>query len=859
MAAGTTGLLFQALKDALFLRASTIGHDTLYWFFPVYHFFADNLLQGRFPYWNPFSHAGEPFYPLLLQLRMLEPVTFLSLALGSSFTSDLVTLFNWDRVARGLFGSLGAYLFLRQWATHWVTRISLIPVLLWSSFSLAALRQTATIDEFISAPYVAYFLFRILYFKDSRWVNWLGLGISIGVAWQSYYFAGVWILLLYVLVGFLIFRRDALHDVFQTPHVTRRIVVVSMIVGLMAAPNAVVWFERGGYVFPARMIDHSYRGLAPLGGPLQYEPGPSQHLDTSTAIPYLLVRYTGTFSTTWDFLQLIVPDANPFARGRNLPGQFGEPSESFMYVGLLVYAGALLGIIAGRHEHKRIWLVVLAGFGFLLLGPIGGLYWLLYQVYPPLWFVRHTHTFVSFFLLALLYFYVLGANRITEWQGGQLFEDVSERGPLGRVFSPRWLSPIVAFGVFLVIAFPLGLQIFKIPAQSSLQLPVILLLLGVVLWVLRRNLGGPGLFWGLVLTHILLVLKFSPHQAAFLTNLGLFLGLPLGALLLVRFLFPASSPFLPWALALFLAMDLYGYLHSSFHLWTWPRPDRVGTIAAKPSPPKFPETRRAVAFTAPLLSQYEQSVRYVELASRTPMAFSSLMHMDAASMQAELRYGNDPAPPDSFLEKVVRGPRWNSFVMPRSYFDLIHSGIPAKTLGELLAIGHPLIQFRPWAVMMSPEAFFSALRKQNPTDRSTLDLNSTVALHENAALRFARPPLSVESNERPMFRFTISRYDYDSIELSTESSVPGFLYYADGYDPHWRAFVDRRPVPVLRANENFKAVPIDPGTHVVQFVYNPVAFRVSLYLFFMPLILSAAAVCVTTIGRPIYRAFRGSA
>ena len=975
MAVGTTGLLLQALKDALFLRASTIGHDTLYWFFPVYHFFADNLLRGRFPYWNPFSHAGEPFYPVLLQLRMLEPVTFLSMALGSLFTSDLVTLFNWDRVARGLLGSLGAYLFLRQWATHWVTRISLIPVLLWSSFFLAALRQTGTIDGFISAPYVAYFLFRIFHFRDRGWVNWLGLGISVGLGWQSYYFVGVWIFLLFIAVGFAVFRPDDLRELFRVPHILRRAAGAGLIVGLMAVPNAVILLERENYVFPARMVDHSYQGHAPLGGPLQYEPGASQQTDKSVALPYDLVKYTGTFSTVWDFIQLIVPDGNPFARGPGTPGEFGRTSESFMYVGLLVYAGALLGLVAGRHEHKRIWLVVGTGFGLLLLGPRGGLHWLLYQIYPPIWFVRHTHTFVNFFVLALLYFYILGANRLTEWQGGRFFEANSNRGLLGRLLTTRRFSWFRAFA-------------------------------------LGRDLGRLGLFWGLLLTHSLLVLKFSPQPLGFLIHMGVFLGIPMAMLLLVRCLFRAKPPALVWALLLFLVLDLHLYLYSSSYLWTSRRPDETGAVSAKPVTPQSLETRVAAPAWAVLGGQYEQSIRYLEVASRVPAAFSAIMYspdqpeayfrsvqyplttnnsfeswiskqgqwtpigwsvfppeqvgpsarptdareggvsamvippptgaaviqsavpkatalrgrfawfsvwvksanrkpdgvqiglrmgpsnlapphslevtrsyknsgewehlvvgarirendekllvilrvnsfadapafFDVASLDA-VPVSPDGTPRDFQIEKVLDSRRWNSYLMLRGYFDLIHSGIPSGALEELMAISRPVVQFRDRATAIPIEAFASEVRTLYAKG-SIRELGETVMLHTSPPALTAPPHQAGKEGRKPTFRSAVTRYDYNSLELSTESSTSGFLYYADGYNRHWSAFVDGKPAPVLRANGNFKAVPVEGGIHMVRFVYDPVPFRIGLYLFFGIPILAIALTVSGAIRRP---------
>jgi hypothetical protein len=75
------------MRQTLLTRMNTFTHDSLYWYYPIYHFWAESLLQGRWPLWNPFSHGGEPFYPLLLQARLLDPNSYVVLAVGSWVTN----------------------------------------------------------------------------------------------------------------------------------------------------------------------------------------------------------------------------------------------------------------------------------------------------------------------------------------------------------------------------------------------------------------------------------------------------------------------------------------------------------------------------------------------------------------------------------------------------------------------------------------------------------------------------------------------------------------------------------------------------------------------------------------------------
>jgi hypothetical protein len=81
----------------------------------------------------------------------------------------------------------------------------------------------------------------------------------------------------------------------------------------------------------------------------------------------------------------------------------------------------------------------------------------------------------------------------------------------------------------------------------------------------------------------------------------------------------------------------------------------------------------------------------------------------------------------------------------------------------------------------------------------------------------------------------ILAYRPDLVRAETALGRPGYMVVADAFDPGWRATVDGREAPVLRANVAFRAVPVPAGSHVVELTYRPREVRVGL-------ILSAAAV-----------------
>jgi hypothetical protein len=61
-------------------------------------------------------------------------------------------------------------------------------------------------------------------------------------------------------------------------------------------------------------------------------------------------------------------------------------------------------------------------------------------------------------------------------------------------------------------------------------------------------------------------------------------------------------------------------------------------------------------------------------------------------------------------------------------------------------------------------------------------------------------------------------------------SRPGLLFIADQYYSGWRALVEGREEPVLRADYALRAVPVRPGDGLVRLVFAPASFRVGLWV-----------------------------
>jgi uncharacterized membrane protein YfhO len=60
----------------------------------------------------------------------------------------------------------------------------------------------------------------------------------------------------------------------------------------------------------------------------------------------------------------------------------------------------------------------------------------------------------------------------------------------------------------------------------------------------------------------------------------------------------------------------------------------------------------------------------------------------------------------------------------------------------------------------------------------------------------------------------------NTVTLRADLSRPGYIVLLDRYDSNWHAWLDGREVPVLRANQLFRAVYSPAGQHRLRFDYH---------------------------------------
>ena len=86
------------------------------------------------------------------------------------------------------------------------------------------------------------------------------------------------------------------------------------------------------------------------------------------------------------------------------------------------------------------------------------------------------------------------------------------------------------------------------------------------------------------------------------------------------------------------------------------------------------------------------------------------------------------------------------------------------------------------------------------------------------------------SGSTPAGQVEIVSRDPNSVTLRAKLARPAYVVLLDRYDPNWQATLDGGPVPVLRANQIFRAVYAGAGLHELRFDYHQRGFRLGMII-----------------------------
>ena len=66
------------------------------------------------------------------------------------------------------------------------------------------------------------------------------------------------------------------------------------------------------------------------------------------------------------------------------------------------------------------------------------------------------------------------------------------------------------------------------------------------------------------------------------------------------------------------------------------------------------------------------------------------------------------------------------------------------------------------------------------------------------------------------------------MSLQAEMSTAGLVFISDLFDAGWKARVNDRETPILRANHAFRGIVLPAGTSRIELAYRPASFPLAL-------------------------------
>jgi hypothetical protein len=172
--------------------------------------------------------------------------------------------------------------------------------------------------------------------------------------------------------------------------------------------------------------------------------------------------------------------------------------------------------------------------------------------------------------------------------------------------------------------------------------------------------------------------------------------------------------------------------------------------------------------------------------------------------------------------------RWNSFLLQKPYLELLHLNLTEGVLESLFAVKEDIFQWKTGIYYASP-----AELAQLP--ESFLKKNIVIfdkSLLPSIPKRFYKTNLLEIKEGLSEFTYQINSYEANSVTLSVKTAKEGLLYWSEGFDPDWKAFINGKSVQVIPAYGNFKAILLPGDLSHVEWKYEPVLFLIALFCFY---------------------------
>ena len=99
--------------------------------------------------------------------------------------------------------------------------------------------------------------------------------------------------------------------------------------------------------------------------------------------------------------------------------------------------------------------------------------------------------------------------------------------------------------------------------------------------------------------------------------------------------------------------------------------------------------------------------------------------------------------------------------------------------------------------------------------------------------QYELPKLTADSTKT----IKLVRHEQSLVSFQTSTEQPQLFYLSDADDGNWRASIDGKNAPIIRANWAFRGVLVPAGNHSITFTYLPHSFRLGLSISIITILL----------------------
>ena len=188
------------------------------------------------------------------------------------------------------------------------------------------------------------------------------------------------------------------------------------------------------------------------------------------------------------------------------------------------------------------------------------------------------------------------------------------------------------------------------------------------------------------------------------------------------------------------------------------------------------------------------------------------------------------------------------FYEMKDFFGFVNNEmIPVPVKSVFMGVTAPKIRFVGNVVVSPPDR-----QARELSGLSAESANKVLFVEKSLPPKFAGLELPIKEIDKakPVSgKIGLRGFDPNGISLEVNPARDCFLYYSDGFDRSWRAFVDGKETKVYRTNMAFKSIIVEKGVHSVRFVYDPRLYKAALFCYFAGIVITATTVIYISLKR----------